>query len=85
MDDGKASPETCRQDSAERLALAQTQLFLAKVEHRRKAGDEVKAPLFDFAKVCHELRGDLAVRADERVASESKSSSERSLRSMRFA
>jgi hypothetical protein len=40
-------------------------LFRAKLEHRRKARLEVKAPLFDFREVCDEHRSDLALRAHQ--------------------
>ena len=82
MEDGKASPETCRQDSAERLALAQSELFLAKVEHRRKAGDEMKRRSSISPRCATSFAVISRCEPTSVVASESKSSSERSLRSM---
>ena len=59
--DRKAPTETCSENTPECLAFAQPELPLAKVEHRRKAGDEVKPSLFDFSEMRDEPRRELAV------------------------
>jgi hypothetical protein len=62
---GKAPCETGGENATKGFALREAELFLAKVEHRRKASNEVETPVFDFYEVRYELRGQRAVRADE--------------------
>jgi hypothetical protein len=65
IDGWKPSSETRRENASKCLAVAEPELLGAEREHRRKAGLEVKAALFDFCEVSHELCRNLVVRTDE--------------------
>src|SRR5262245_53591128 len=64
-DDGKAPAEARREDSAKRLAIAESEFLQTEFEHGRETGLEMKASLLDFGEVRHQFRRDLAMRANE--------------------